>query len=220
MKLMLIDKMDVHISVDEKARTVTAWVDPKQMLFTIWKPVSMPNLSAEECMAFGLMCLIGGLDKTPYKARAVCSPKDKWNPKIGEEIAYLRLCRRYLCLLERMATRGFHDYLTKFSDYDKNYDDITFTLPWGQDRHLLTEQFIDKRLKYLYRQGEKQEKSETIRLKEALACPFCGGRNIKTTQPVNRLSPAVQVSCKSCGANGPMSFCVNDAIRAWNKTRR
>lgn len=215
MKLLLLNKQLIHTEINEKTRTVTARIkmpgyDQAFRMYDIFPIIENLNIGLFDLNMFGLISAIN----ISYIAKATCAEGDVFNPKIGKEIAYLRLCKKYLILMEKMATQRFHVFLKRNSDYSETQDDITFDLPWGNKRHVLTMQFIDKQLTYLYNKGN-------INLYKLLPCPFCGSDNVAASGMTFFNTSQWQVKCNSCGAIGAGKgemFTRIQAIKAWNKS--
>lgn len=237
MKLLLIKRKYVHFAINEKKRTVEAWVEPEDdekyvnlnRMFTYELDHNTCNATFNEARLLGLLIPVEWLDgKKRYRAKAVCSPDDTWDPEIGKEIAYFRLCRRYLRLLKKLVIQNFYTFLRRNSDYFDDYskDDLAVYLPWGNARHTETEIFIDRRLKALYRKGEPgQPQKNNPKKINLLPCPFCGAKDtiISTFPPLNLPNiPAEMafVKCLCCNCRGPLKATEKEAVEEWNKAKR
>lgn len=229
MKILLIKRKYIHTAINEKKRTVEAWIEPEKgesrvnlnTLFTYELDHNTCNANVIEARLLGMLMPVEWLDgKKKYRAKAVCSPNDTWNPEIGVEIAYFRLCRRYLRLLKRLTIRNFYAFLNRHSDYfdDFSKGDLCVYLPWGNARHTETEIFIDRRLEALYRKGGAEQTQEAHHSEELelLPCPFCGSKDARALF----IRPWWWVRCRHCYTDGPKTKDRDVAIKTWNEVKR
>lgn len=225
MKLLLIDRKYVRTAVNEEKRTVEAWIQTTNEygkiaikdIFSYELNYAHTHMTTHEASVLGLLTPVEWLGvKEPYRAKAVCSPDDTWDPKIGVEIAYFRLCRRYLRLLKRLVLKKFYTILDCHSDYfdDFSKGDLCVYLPWGNARHTETEIFIDQRLKALYRKGGAgQPQKANVKKEKPLRCPFCRRTNVKVRSDTRDW----WVQCMYCYASGPKMESYEEAVKVWNK---
>lgn len=83
-----IGKNDVRYSVNEKKRTVVAYIDGTATMFEEFLEDNKAPLPSEEWFWGGFST---GKMPNHFSAKAVCSPDDEWDEELGKRIAFDRL---------------------------------------------------------------------------------------------------------------------------------